>query len=99
MFFSAHFYADQELSGRVNRIQNGLIQKKPQKEVYVLFVKNGHLQAISSLVLLQKSYPDDFTAVGLACNKRSALRLIETITSEMYEELKQIDYNQFFEIV
>lgn len=59
----------------------------------------GNPEIIYSAVLLQKYYPaDSFCIIGLANTKREALRLIEQITSEMYQKLNGIDYYSFFEL-
>ena len=98
MVWSERLYLEPELEGRFRRIRWKLMHKKPQKEVYLLVISGERMELISSLVLLQKQYPDDFTAVGLASSRSGGLELIRQITADMYEEQGNLNYPVFFYI-
>ena len=96
MVWSERLYLEPELEQNFKRIRWKLMHKKPQKEIYLLAISGGRLEMISSLVLLQKTYPDDFTVVGLASSRSGALELIRRITADIYEEQGNFDYPVFF---
>lgn len=96
MTWSEKFYLDPALKKKYRRIRWKIEHGKAQRTVFLLYVERGHLELIPSPVLLQDGYPRDFCAVGLAGTKAAGFRLIENITSEMYDELGAVDYNRFF---
>lgn len=102
MVWSEPIFLDPDLEKHFRRIKWKIMHNIAQREVFLLILplkENRSLQLISSMVLLQKNYPmKDFCVVGLAASKAAGFRLIEQITSEMYEKMKKIDYYQFFNI-
>ena len=102
MIWNSRIYLGIGLKKKYRRIKWKIMHNIAQQGIYILRLPMdyaGNPEIIYSAVLLQKYYPaDSFCIIGLANTKREALRLIEQITSEMYQKLNGIDYYSFFEL-
>lgn len=90
MRYAKHLYLTEEMEERKARILQKLQKRKLQREVFLLAITNqgeGYLEIVSSLELLQSSYPSEkLFIVGLAGDYEDALELVRQITEEVYHQ-------------
>ena len=102
MIWSSRIYLGTGLKKKYRRIKWKIMHNIAQQGIFILRLPlgySGNPEIISSSILRQKYYPGGpFCVIGLANTKREAFRLIEQITSEMYQKLNEIDYYCFFEL-
>ncbi len=103
MTWSDRIYLSSSVRRNYRRIKWKIMHNIAQPGIFLLWLPaktSGNPEIIPSAVLLQTDYPrEDHCVIGLAGTRGEAFGLIEQITSDMYKNIKKIDYYSFFDIV